>query len=209
MTTIEALSVENQHLKLRIESLQNEIAFLRKHPSFARGLRGETVAHGILGGGLTNKNASHDLTLADGRTVEVKFSALNTPHLKSNCRRWTWKNPLGWKNQSKTYDYLLLMGERDNRFPEQYRDNDVYVMFLIPYSYVIDIMVKSDFDGGSINLTSNLIRHRSPRSQQIVSHRVYPEAVASQMGINVGALLSAQALIIPDDLRELSAVNPP
>jgi hypothetical protein len=62
---------------------------------------------------------------------------------------------LGWKDKGKEYDYLVLVGEKDNRFPGQYLDTAPYVCFLIPRMDVGGVMFKGTSIGGIIQLTSN------------------------------------------------------
>jgi hypothetical protein len=126
------LTNENHLLKQRNDALEAEIAFLKTHPALASGMRGAKLIAKRTGGAPADYAAKYDVLIAKIK-IEVKFSKLNHPHLGSSTRRWTWSKPNGWKDKGKDYDFLLLIGDRDSRFLDQYpNDSSPYVFFLIP-----------------------------------------------------------------------------
>lgn len=172
MHDIQSLLVENAALIKRIAHLESELEFLKLHPVFAQGLKGERLIAKLSGGKLTELNAPYDISVGSSVKVEVKFSKLNCPH-RGETRRWQWSKPLGWKDKGKDYDFLLLVGDKDQRFAEQYPpDNSPYVFFLIPHSQVADILTSNKAIGSNAQIISNLKSARSPASMAIKKHMV-------------------------------------
>ena len=158
------LELENQLLKARVASLESELAFLRMHTVFLQGIKGETLVADLTGGELTAFAAGHDIVIGGSVTVEVKFSKLNTPVPGSSTRRWNWSKPLGWKDKGKSFDFLILVGEKDTRFPDQYLDDSPYVYFLIPRARVPEITTQGKAIGANVQITTNLSKAQSTAS---------------------------------------------
>ena len=97
----------------------------------------------LVDGRLTSYAAGHDMETAKGVFVEVKFSKLNEPVPGVPTRRWNWSKPLGHMDKGKKYDLLLLIGEADARFPEQYEDDAPYAFFMVPYADVASLCKKA------------------------------------------------------------------
>ena len=171
MSGVEALRVEVFGLRERVRQLERENEFLRLHPTFAQGLKGERFICAITDGLATELNASFDIVLKNGLKLEVKFSKLNTPEKTApDTKRWSWSKPLGWLDKGKDYDFLLLVAERDDRFGDQYLDNCPYVVFLIPADRVPLIVVAGKAIGSHVNLTTNFRTVRSPAGRSIIEH---------------------------------------
>lgn len=172
MANIDHLAAENALLKVRIAQLEEELAFLRTHPVILQGLKGESLVAKLTGGELTSFAAEHDVVVAGDIKIEVKQSKLNTPVRGSSTRRWNWSRPLGWKDKGKSYDFLLLVGDKDKRYPHQYKDSSPYVFFLVPKEHVPRICNSGSAIGANVQLTTNLARATSPTSVALKSFMV-------------------------------------
>jgi hypothetical protein len=145
--------------------LRKELDFLRRTPTLAQGLKGETLVAKLAGGVLTGYKDPHDVTVTSGARLEVKYSHMNAPN-KSATRRWNWHSVLGISNNKK-YDYLVLMGEKDPRYDDQYPSELAFVFFLVPRSDVDHIKT-----GKNIAINTNLATVRAPRSLALRRHLV-------------------------------------
>ncbi|HMM46291.1 MAG TPA: hypothetical protein PKE41_11790 [Candidatus Macondimonas sp.] len=172
MSDLAHLATENALLRRRVAQLEDEVAFLRTHPVFLQGLKGEALIATLTGGELTSFAAEHDIVVDGDVKIEVKFSKLNTPVAGSATRRWNWSKPLGWKDKGKDYDLLLLVGDKDLRYPEQYKDSSPYVFFLVPKAHVPSICSSGSAIGANVQLTTNLARAMSPASIALKSYMV-------------------------------------
>ncbi|QXB53466.1 hypothetical protein [Aeromonas sp. FDAARGOS 1415] len=177
-----AMSLENENrmLRERVKQLENEIAFLRTHPVFLQGLKGESIVSKLTGGAFTEFAASHDLKIGSTVKVEVKFSKLNTPNKGRDTRRWNWSKLLGWKDKGKDYDFLVLVGEKDWRYPEQYLDQSPYVFFLIPKAQISEIITRGKAIGSQAQITTRLAAATSPASMALKKYLV-PAAMLSEL----------------------------
>ena len=63
---------------------------------------------------------------------------------------------MGWLDKGKDYHYLLLIGEKDPRYTDQYPDDTPYIYFLVPLQAVRDVMDQGRSVGGMIQITTNL-----------------------------------------------------
>jgi len=140
------------------------------------GLKGETLVRDLVGGKLTSFAKSYDI-VAGKRKIEVKYSNLGSPVRGGPTRRWSWSKPLGYKDKGKDYDYLVLIGEKDDRFPDQYLDTTPYVCFFIARNDVEELMYKGKSIGGVIQLTTNFNKVGNRQSKMLLSHRVKLEAI--------------------------------
>lgn len=176
METIEVLLQENKSLKSKIRELEKELSFLKTHPVFIQGLKGETIVCKLTGGIATKFASSYDVDVSGELKIEVKFSKLNKPN-KSSTLRWNWSKPLGYLDKGKDYDFLLLLGDKDIRFSEQYPDNSPYVYFLIPRESVPQIMNSGKSIGANVQIISNLNNAKSPTSLAIKKHLTSEEEI--------------------------------
>jgi len=164
------LKKENDILRNRIENLENEIEFLVLHPTIAQGLKGERFICDLTEGTLTKPQASHDITLENQITLEVKFSSL-VKQGSGESYRWHWGKPLG-QNMKKDYDFLLLVGDKDYRY-DQYLDNAPFVFFLLPLNKVKYISASDrTYRGGQLNLNTHFATVRSPRGKELIQYMV-------------------------------------
>lgn len=179
MPDLQELAAENGYLKQRVARLESEIAFLRAHPAFLQGLKGETLVASLTGGELSSFAAEHDVVVTGNVKIEVKFSKLHTPVAGSTTRRWNWSKPLGWKDKGKAYDFLLLVGDKDTRFPNQYKDSSPYVFFLLPRAHVLSVCNSGRAIGANVQLTTNFARAISPTSLALKAHAVLEAEVSA------------------------------
>ncbi|WP_213308656.1 hypothetical protein [Paraburkholderia sacchari] len=168
---------ELETLRARIAFLEGEVEFLRTHPTIAQGIKGETLIVDVTNGVLGAYADAHDITVGGKTKIEVKFSKLNTPVPGSTTRRWNWSKPLGWKDKGKDYDFLLLIGEKDQRFEDQYYAGAPYVFFMVPHHRVPSISNVGNTIGANVQIVTNLARAKSPTSQELKKWLVPIEAI--------------------------------
>jgi hypothetical protein len=94
--------------------------------------------------------------------IEVKLSALRPVNGgDDSTMRWTWGKPFG-QSGAKSYDRLLLVGEADGRYANEYLDPESpYVFFDVPYSAVDSLSGRGGTAGRLIRLSSNPARVKS------------------------------------------------
>jgi len=140
---LELLIDENSALKKRVEELQETIAFYEAHATLFEGVRGESIVSSLVGGSITAYAEGHDIDLVTGEgatRIEVKMASLNVPVLGASTRRWAWGKILG-EGGKKEYDWLILVGKKDERYLSDYPEQDVpYIFFLVPKTDVEKIM---------------------------------------------------------------------
>jgi len=175
---LKQLEDANSALRETNAQLKAEIDFLKKHPVFAAGIKGETLICDLVGGKLTTFAESFDVTVGTCK-LEVKYSNLGVPVKGCATRRWSWSKPLGWKDKGKDYDYLILIGQKDDRFPGQYLDATRYVCFFIPRQKVDSLMFKGAAIGGVIQLTTNFKSIENQQSKMLLVHMVKIEEVSA------------------------------
>jgi hypothetical protein len=164
----EFLKEEVRTLRSRVAELEAQLRFLETHEFIAQGLRGESLTCELTGGVASALGEGYDVLVGGLLKLEVKFSRLRTPVKGATTRRWQWTRPLGWKNYGKDYDLLLLIGERDHRYANQYPDDSGYVYFLIPKPNVRALMtVDREMGAGHITVGTNLENTRSAHSKII------------------------------------------
>lgn len=168
MSATPELEREITLLRTRVAELEQELGFLRTHGTLQQGMRGETLLATVTPATLTVLSSvpgfAAPLAVDSTIIVEMKFSKLNTPVAGSATRRWNWSKPLGWKDKGKRYDLLVLVGEKDPRYPEQYVDDAPYVFFVVPYDRVPEIMTHGRTIGANVQITSNLAKALSSAS---------------------------------------------
>ena len=164
------LLLERENARLRNENaqLKKELEFLRRTPTLAQGLKGETLIAKLTDGVRTGYKDPHDITVKNGDRLEVKFSHMNVPN-KSKTRRWNWNSVLG-SAHNKKYEYLVLVGEKDLRYEGQYPASLAFVFFLVPRSDVDNIRT-----GDDIAINTNLKGVWAPKSLALERHLVMSE----------------------------------
>jgi hypothetical protein len=160
------LGAENEVLKQSVLKLEAENDALKKRLDFARGVPAEELVAGLTGGKRTDYKDGHDVKTPHGCLLEVKMSHLNRP-TRFNTLRWNWDSLLG-SNETKTYDFLVLVGEKDPRYFTDYPLDLPYVCFLVPRGEVGSI----SSDGDCVALTTNLTRLRADKAKLLKSYLV-------------------------------------
>lgn len=175
MDDIARLTKQNADLLAENAKLRSELEFLKMYPTLAQGIKGETIAIAALGGTLTDYLSAHDVVVERGKEIriEVKYSSLHTPVLGKKTKRWDWSKVLGYKDKGINYHYLLLIGEKDDRYLEQYcEDASPYVFFLIHKEDVARIATQNCHIGSSIQMSSNLLKSRGHVSSQLKTYMI-------------------------------------
>jgi hypothetical protein len=152
-------------LELENSRLKEERDFFRRTPTLAQGLKGETLIADLTHGVQTGYKDPHDVTVPSGARLEVKYSHLNVQK-KTKTKRWNWHSVLGSTN-NKQYEYLVLVGEKDTRYDDQYPADLPVVLFLVPRSEVDHIKT-----GNDIAINTNLATAMAPRSLALKRHLV-------------------------------------
>jgi antitoxin HigA-1 len=129
---IDRLNERILNLESKNVILENENRNLRRRDSHAQGLRGAVFVAELTGGVLTRYKDGWDVRMANGTLIEVKFSRIHPQ------RRWTWDSLLG-RNYTKIFDFLVLVGDKDERYDNRYPKDLGYVCFLTPRSEVNNI----------------------------------------------------------------------
>jgi hypothetical protein len=181
------MSKDDEILRLRdrILVLENENEVLKRKLNFMRGVPAEMFVAGLTEGKRTRYKDRHDVTATGGQRLEVKSSHLNLQE-RTKTKRWNWDRLLGL-NETKEYDFLVLLGEKDPRFEEQYPADLPYVCFLVPRCDVNNIR-----NGGNcVALNTNLTTARSVKAQVLKRYlirtpdqftNVLSEAAAAAIG---------------------------
>ncbi|QNN64635.1 hypothetical protein H9L12_10120 [Sphingomonas rhizophila] len=147
---IQSLRAENQELRDRVRSLEEQVRFLGQHRTLAAGITGEQLVANLVGGHLTSHGAPHDIEVR-GELVEVKFAKLSRPNRSAPTLRWQWQKIYGERG-GKAYDHLLLVGETDPRFSSFYLDPDSpFVFFLVPFAEARRLCIKGNPLGMTLN----------------------------------------------------------
>ncbi len=122
-----------------LKACQERLTFLESHPSLVAGLKGESIVVQLAKGLTTGHNDSIDVTSVGGIRIEVKMANLNlaVKGRASETLRWAWAQILGIGG-NKTFDRLILLGEKDKRFLNEYLDRACpYIIFDIPFADLI------------------------------------------------------------------------
>ncbi len=179
----DSLVAENHALRQQVAHLKAELAILKQHPTLAAGIRGEQLFADALNGKLSVANAGHDIRLPGGSILEVKTSALNRPVLKTSSRRWAWAKVMG-SSGKKLYDYLLLIGEADDRFRAAYKDPvSPYVFFLVPFNEVATLGNETKGTVG-IQLVSNPAKARGVSAPLFQRYEMTLQELQTHFGVS-------------------------
>ena len=179
------------NLKRRVAELEREnlilkekLAFYERYPNISVGLQGETIISKLVSGQLTSFNAPHDIETKTGLKIEVKYSSLGLANRKNTVttKRWVWKSVFGG-NGKKEYDHLILIGDCDDRFQDQYLDTkSPYVIFDMPYNEVMDLSTKSQYNQRQIILLSNPQKARSISKALYSKYQIIAEDLSTRYG---------------------------
>jgi hypothetical protein len=147
-------------LKERLRELEKENEELKRKLGRARGVPAEVLVAQMTGGKRTEGyKDKYDVLTKKGTRIEVKLSKVHE-YRSNRTRRWTWDRLLG----PKEYDYLVLAGEKDARWSEEYPADLVYVFFLVPQSAVPDINSAAD----CVALNTNFATARADKSRILI-----------------------------------------
>ena len=182
---LDLAKISQEVLSLREENtlLRKKVEILEKHPTLAKGIAGETLVAKLLGGALTKKNATHDVSLErNGIKIEVKYSNLNLAVDYSTTHRWAWSKIFG-ESGKKEYDRLLLIGDTDPRWREQYLDRESpYVIFDIPLNEAMPLTTQTG-RYRSIQLSTNPRKARSAAASMFTRYQVTLAHLSEKYGI--------------------------
>ncbi len=167
LNILRELQREVRDLREENRILRERVAFLQRHPTLAKGLKGESIVAKLVRGTMIAGNRPHDLLAKRGRfRLEVKYSGLLVTVRGRETRRWVWTKPFG-ESGKKTYDRLLLIGVADPRFSTSYKDRPAaYVLFDVPITEVAELSVSAG-KYRAIHLTTNPLTARSVRSKKL------------------------------------------
>jgi hypothetical protein len=179
---LDSLQAENETLRVRLRDLEAELLFLKSHPVLLAGLRGEQIICQAVNGVPTSYAASYDVALRCGKMIEVKYSNLHVPNKGRPMKRWNWSKPLGSLDRGKDYDYLVLVGEKDARFKNQYLDDTPFVYFLIPVMQVKSVMTKGVLAGGNIQISTDIKNVASPAQVELKKYLVSYQKITALAG---------------------------
>ena len=132
---IAELKSENARLKALLDDL-------RMDPAKDAGRMAEIVVRNLIGGASRHYGSHYDIKVGAYK-IEVKYSKVNRPNSQyPQSGRWNWSNI---KVARGSYHFLVLLGEKDVSFPDQYLDTDTtpygkYVCFFIPWEDVAELM---------------------------------------------------------------------
>ena len=160
--------LENELATCRAENTRRsqELAFLKRHPTIALGIKGEKLVARLLKLPRTTGNASHDI--GDEIRFEVKMA---NPTNENRSSRWEWGRVLGMRNK-KRYDRLILVGAKDENCISSYlKSEDPYVFFDVPHNEVFSLTTKGDEESRMIKLCSNPLTVRCSKARPLYSSR--------------------------------------
>lgn len=183
-TELEHLRAENEALKERIAHLEKQICQLETHQTLYAGARGESIISKMVGGEITAYNAGHDIEIggSKGLRLEVKMASLNRPVKHSGTLRWAWSKILG-ESGDKEYDWLILIGKKDDRYIDHYPDPDsAYVFFAVP-KIEITPLLSSSGKKKMIYLTTNPITSRSRTAILFEKYMLSQDQLSKQFGL--------------------------
>lgn len=191
------LATENRLIKVELDRLRDEVAalkkkleYLDKHTALAKGMRGESLVASWVNGVITTHNASHDVAL-NGRNVklEIKYAGLNVAvrGRQADGRetlRWAWSKPFG-ESGNKVYDQLILLGDKDPRYLNQYKGVGCpYIFFDVPFSEIMPLTIQTNSGRyRSIQLTSNPRSSKSAGSLLFRAYQITTEELNQRYGL--------------------------
>jgi hypothetical protein len=178
-----AVSLDNLALHERVRELENQLNFLTRHQTLARGLAGERLIAEAVSGLLTSHTASVDVELPDGQTIEVKQAKISSGNRRNNSgRRWQWQKVFGQTNQ-KQFDWLLLVGDADPLFASHYRDPTApFVLFCVPFDRVQPLTTAGTNGARGINISTNPNHARGTSAALYTDYQVTMAEVEERFG---------------------------
>ncbi|WP_415897195.1 hypothetical protein [Neptuniibacter sp. QD57_21] len=183
-TELERLQAENEALKEKIAHLEKHIYQLETHQTLFAGARGESIISKLVDGEVTAYGESHDIEIGgeEGLRLEVKMASLNRPVKHSNTLRWAWSKILG-ESGDKDYDWLILIGKKDERYLAYYPDLDsAYVFFAVPKTELTSLLSNSG-KKKMIYLTTNPRTTRSRTAILFKKYMLSQDQLSKQFGL--------------------------
>jgi hypothetical protein len=142
-------------LLIEIEHLKQQVLFLTRHTTIAQGIKGETISASITNAIRQNYGSAFDLLAKNNIRIEVKFSKISQRSYLHHQKRWAWGKIFGQSGQ-KDFDFILLVGEKDMRFADVYRDSEgVFVIFCIPKIDITEKHIYASKGTAFIQLNTN------------------------------------------------------
>lgn len=171
--TFVELRAENDKLRRRVNELEAQLNFLGQHKTLAAGIRGERLVSRAIGGKLTLHTASIDIVTTDGRSIEVKYAKKSySDAAYPNYKRWQWQKVFG-ETGGKDFDYLVLIGEADERYRSLYMDqSSPFVMFCLEPSDVRAVMTAGTRGAHGILLSCNPANSRGRSTQLFRTNQI-------------------------------------
>jgi len=125
-------------LREQNQKLNRKLKELLQHPSMLAGIKGERLILEFTKGKTTKKCAPYDIRTQDGKRIEVKYSNISCPVLKSTTKRWVWCGLFG-ERDAKDYDFLVLIGDKDGEHHIFEEDNSNFVYFILTKDNIKEI----------------------------------------------------------------------
>ena len=179
-----ALRAENASLKSRIRELEAQINFLGQYRTLAAGIRGERLVAASTSGTFTPHTSPFDILGADGSRIEVKLAKKTAPvPAHPNHLRWQWGKVFGETGRKK-YDYLLLIGEADQRYQQLYRDSSSpYVIFCLQMPDVSSLTIGGTGAARGITISTNPTKPKGKALRLFNEFQVTWAEVATRFGV--------------------------
>jgi hypothetical protein len=161
--------------------LERKVSWLKRLIRNSTGENAELSIAELLNAMHSEKNDAHDMTVRDGKLLEVKGSLCNHFNVKKgDYWRWTWHNFLG-SGGNKTYDRLILVGEADKKYIETYRDKKApFVIFDVPFKWASDVAREKKTVKFAFHLQTKLSGAKSARCREIWKFEVTREELISR-----------------------------
>lgn len=167
LTRIASLELENARLEALLGKQAEQLTFLSNHKTLASGMTGELLVASLVTGELTAYAAGHDVTSASGQKIEVKRAGRT---MQSGRSHWQWNRILG-QSAKKEFDWVLLIGEVEDAYKPKYRDPLApFVIFLIPFSDVLEISSPGVAGARRVKLTTNPSSVRGSLGRRLFSN---------------------------------------
>lgn len=169
MSSCEKEKSKIKRLKETIRILNSKLAVFTGIQTAVHGTEGENfILELIKGGSKIHHNASYDLVTKKRNRIEMKtakclpvFNNKETP-----CKRWGWRYVIRANKKRKYYDYLILMGEKDERYDYNDSTKTPYVYFFLSYEQVKKLITSND--EAHFNLTTNFASVRSKQGRALI-----------------------------------------
>jgi hypothetical protein len=156
-------------LRAENDSLRRRLELYERSAPFVLGAAAERFVLGLVGGSYQPRGSPFDLVAGSGARVEVKCSRLSKVSMRRpTTRYWAWSKILG-EGGSKQYDFLVLVGEPDERYRSTYAEPAAeWLLFAVPCARVPDLLHRNG-RYRSIYLTTNPATVKCIRARTLYS----------------------------------------